>query len=165
MNRNWNILQINTEFDGVFQTKSMVAFKLSKNLQEIVGGHTVKQGNVFKRSLHRQNGKSVPCSLTRPSLCCAQIVNTQAFTSQQTLFKTNMQKSVCHLFNGMYIIQKPNMLENLRYPLIWEQIITEEMSIVRKRFQRAVVLKRMIITYETFEVHSNRTIQRSIKCK
>ena len=118
MNRNWNILQINTEFDGVFQTKSMVAFKLSKNLQEIVGGHTVKQGNVFKRSLHRQNGKSVPCSLTRPSLCCAQIVNTQAFTSQQTLFKTNMQKSVCHLFNGMYIIQKPNMLENPRYQLI-----------------------------------------------
>ena len=84
MNRNWNILQINTEFHGVFQTKPMIAFKLSKNLQEILGDHTVKQGIVFKKSLHRQNEKSVPCSLTRPSLCCAQILNTQTFTSQQT---------------------------------------------------------------------------------
>ena len=36
LNRNWIILQINIEFYGVFQTKSMVAFKLSKNLQEVI---------------------------------------------------------------------------------------------------------------------------------
>ena len=62
----------------------MIVFKLSKILQEIVGGHRVKQENVFKKSLHRQNEKSMPCSLARPSLCCAQILNTQTFTSQQT---------------------------------------------------------------------------------
>ena len=51
VNRNWNILQINTEFHGVFQATPMIAFKHSKNLQEIIGGHTVKQGKVFKKNL------------------------------------------------------------------------------------------------------------------
>ena len=32
VNRNWNILQINTEFHGVFQATPMIAFKRSKNL-------------------------------------------------------------------------------------------------------------------------------------
>ena len=83
MNRNWNILQINTEFHGVFQATPMIAFKRSQNLQEIIGGHTVKQGKVFKKNLARINGKSVPCSLTRPSLCCTQVLNTETFMSQQ----------------------------------------------------------------------------------
>ena len=39
MNRNWNILQINTELQRVFKDTPMIAFKRSKNLQEIVGGH------------------------------------------------------------------------------------------------------------------------------
>ena len=47
VNRNWNILQINTEFHGVFQATLMIAFKRRKNFQEITGSHTVKQGKVF----------------------------------------------------------------------------------------------------------------------
>ena len=42
VNKNWNILQTNTEFHGVFQATPMIAFKRSKNLQEFIGGHTVK---------------------------------------------------------------------------------------------------------------------------
>ena len=84
VNRNWNILQINTEFHGVFQATPMIASKLSKNLQEIIGGHAVKQGKVFKKNLAGTNGKSAPCSSTRPSLCCTQVLNTQRFMSQQT---------------------------------------------------------------------------------
>ena len=45
--RNWNILQINTEFHGVFQATPMIAFKRCQNLQEIIGGHTVKQETSF----------------------------------------------------------------------------------------------------------------------
>ena len=56
------ILQINTQFHAVFQTKPMIAFKCSKNLQEIVGGHSVKQGKVFKKNLCRQNRNSTPWS-------------------------------------------------------------------------------------------------------
>ena len=55
VNRNWNILQINTKFHGVFQATSMIAFKRSKNLQEIIGGYTVKQGKVFTKNLARLN--------------------------------------------------------------------------------------------------------------
>ena len=44
VNRNWNILQIKTKFHGVLQATPMMAFKRSKNLQEVTGGHTVKQG-------------------------------------------------------------------------------------------------------------------------
>ena len=74
VNRNWNILQINTEFHGVFQAEPMIAFKRSKNVQEIIGGHTVKEGEVFEKSLLKRkrkrklNGKSLPCNPTRPSL-------------------------------------------------------------------------------------------------
>ena len=52
VNRNWNIVQIDIEFLGVFQTKPMIAFKriFCKNLQEIFGGYTVKQGKVFKKT-------------------------------------------------------------------------------------------------------------------
>ena len=83
MNRNWNILQINNEFHRVFKDIPMIAFKRSKNLQEITGSHTVKQGKVFKKNLTRLNGNSMHCSSTRPSLCCTQVLNTQTFTSQQ----------------------------------------------------------------------------------
>ena len=76
VNRNWNMLQINTELHKIFQATPMIAFKCSQNLQEIIGGHTVKQGKVFMKNLARINGKSVPCSSTRPSLCCTQVLNT-----------------------------------------------------------------------------------------
>lgn len=48
-----NILQINTEFNGVFPTKPMIAFKYNKNLLEIVGDHVVEEGEVFKKNQHR----------------------------------------------------------------------------------------------------------------
>ena len=90
----------------------MTAFKRSKNLQEIIGGHTVKLRKVFKKSLDKLNGKSMPCSSTRPLLCCTQRVSTQTFKSEQTkrtfnIFHKLTRKSICHLFNGMHIIQNP----------------------------------------------------------
>ena len=64
-------------------------------MQKIIGGHTVKQGKNFEESLHRQNGKSMLCS-TKPLLWCAQIVNTQAFMSQQTKITFNIfHKPTC----------------------------------------------------------------------
>ena len=105
MNRNWNILQINTAFHGVFQVTPMIAFKRSKNLQEIIGGHTVKQ-SFFKKNLARLNRKSVPCSSTRPSLCCTQVLNTQTFMSQQTKKTFNIfHKLTCKSQYVIYLIE------------------------------------------------------------
>ena len=71
VNGNLNIFQINIKFHRVFKASPMISFKRSKNFQEIIGGHTVKQTKL--------NGNSMPCTSTRQSLCC-----TQAFMSQQT---------------------------------------------------------------------------------
>ena len=106
MNRKWNILQINTEFHGGFQATPMIAFKRSQNLQEIIGGHTVKEGKVFKKNLARINGKSVPCSSTRPSLCCTQVLNTQTFMSQQTKRTFNIfHKLTCKSQYVIYLME------------------------------------------------------------
>ena len=74
VNRNWNIFQINTDFHRVFKDTPKIAFKRSKNLQEIIGGHIVKQGKIFKKNLTILNGNSMSCSLTKPSLCCTQVL-------------------------------------------------------------------------------------------
>ena len=62
----------------------MIAFRCSKNLQKIIESHTVQEGKVLEKSLERLNGRIMPCSSTRPSLCCTQIVNAQIFIGRQT---------------------------------------------------------------------------------
>ena len=42
MNRNWNILQVNTGFQKVVQIKPVIAFKRVETPQEIIRSHTVK---------------------------------------------------------------------------------------------------------------------------
>ena len=106
VNKNWNILQINTEFHGVFQATRMIAFKRSKNLQEIIGSHAVKQEIVFKKNLARINRKYVPCSLTRPSLCCTQVLNIKTFMSQQTKRTFNIfHKLTCKSQYVIYLME------------------------------------------------------------
>ena len=80
----WNILQINTDLQPVFQTKPMIAYKRNKNLKEIIGGNTIVNSKVFKRQLKDRNGKCKPCNGNKSSLCCKQVVNTTTFTSNQT---------------------------------------------------------------------------------
>ena len=46
----------------------MIAFKYSKNLNEIIGGHTPKQRKIFKKSLDTLNKKSITCSLMKQCL-------------------------------------------------------------------------------------------------
>ena len=168
VNRNWNILQINTEIHGEFQAISMVAFKRSKylqdiitilmtafkrskNLQEIIGGHTVKQGKVFKKNLARLNGKSVPGSSTRPSLCCTQVLNTQTFMSQQTKITFN----IFHNLNckSQYIIYLMEcILCKIQYVGKSETPFNLRLNDHRKdvhnpkAFQRVIILKYMAIT-------------------
>ena len=48
INKHWNVLQINPKLQESFQNNPLVAFKRNKNLQEIIGGHTVKNGKVFE---------------------------------------------------------------------------------------------------------------------
>ena len=102
----------------------MIAFRRSKNLQKIIESHTVQEGEVLEKRLDRLNGKIMPCSSTRPSLCCTQIVNAQIFIGPQTkrTFKifhklTCKSQYVIYLIGCIYKIQdvgKSKTLYNLK---------------------------------------------------
>ena len=48
--KNWNILQISPTPQKVFDKKPMITYKRNKNLGELIGGHTLQGGKVFKTS-------------------------------------------------------------------------------------------------------------------
>ena len=74
-----NVLQINSGFGEIFQNNPLVPYKRNKNLQEIIGGHTTKNGKVFKSHSKSREEKCDPCNTSKPSLCCKQVINTSTF--------------------------------------------------------------------------------------
>ena len=44
INKYWIVLQINLELRETFQNNPLVAFKINKKLREMIGGHTIKNG-------------------------------------------------------------------------------------------------------------------------
>ena len=62
----------------------IVAYKRNKNLQGIIGRHTIKNGKVFKAHLKSREEKCELCSTSKPSLCCKHVIDTSTFQSYQT---------------------------------------------------------------------------------
>ena len=60
INKHWNVLQINPKLQETFHNNAFVAFKRNKNLQEIIAGHTIKNGKVFKTHSKNRKGKCEP---------------------------------------------------------------------------------------------------------
>ena len=60
INKHWNVLQINLGLEEIFQNNPFVTYKRNKNLQEIIGGHTIKNGKVFKVHSKSTEGKCEP---------------------------------------------------------------------------------------------------------
>ena len=75
-----NVLQINSKLQETFQNNPFGAFKRNKNLQEIIGGHKIKNQTHSKS----RKGKSEPCNTIKPSLCCKQVIDAGTFRSYQT---------------------------------------------------------------------------------
>ena len=69
---------------NISEQSVIVAFKRNKNLQEIIGGHTIKNGKVSKAHSKNRKGKCEPCNTSKPSLCCKQVIDTSTFRSYQT---------------------------------------------------------------------------------
>ena len=84
INKHWNVLQINPWLRETFQNNPFVASKRNRNLQEVIGGHTIKNGKVFKTHSKNRKGKCEPCNASKPLLCCKQIIDTITFRSYQT---------------------------------------------------------------------------------
>ena len=81
INEHWNVLQINPKLQETFQNNPFVAFKRNKNLQGIIGGHTIKNGKVLKAHSKNRKGKRETCDTSKPSLCCKQVIDTSTFRS------------------------------------------------------------------------------------
>ena len=79
--KHWNFLQINLELREIFQNHS--TFKRNKILQEITGGHTIKNGKMFITYSKNRKGKCEPCKTSKPSLCCKQVIDTNTFLNYQ----------------------------------------------------------------------------------
>ena len=84
INKHWNVLQINPGLRETFQNNPIVAFKRNKNLQEIIGGHTIKNGKVFKANSKNRKEKRQSCNKSKSSRCCKQVIDTSTFRSYQT---------------------------------------------------------------------------------
>ena len=84
INKYWNVLQINPKLLEAFHSFPVVVFKRNKNLQEIIGGHMIKNGKIFKTHLENRKGKCEPCNINKPSLCCKQAIDARTFRSYQT---------------------------------------------------------------------------------
>ena len=81
INKHWNVLQINPELHETFKNNLFVAFKRNKNFQEIIGGHTIKNGKVYKAHSKNRKGKCETCNTGKPSLCCKEVIDTSTFQS------------------------------------------------------------------------------------
>ena len=46
--KNWNILQISPTPEKVFDSKPIITYKRNKNLDELIGGHTLQGEKVLK---------------------------------------------------------------------------------------------------------------------
>ena len=68
INRPWNVLKKNPELRETFQSNLFVAFKTNENLQQIIGGHMIKNGKVFKTHLENRKRK---CELCNTNHCYA----------------------------------------------------------------------------------------------
>ena len=93
----------------MFVNKPTIAFKRNKDIQDLTGGHLVKDGKVAKKKLEKRQGKSKICNTTRSALCCLQVVNTNTFKSFQHIPYHYMQKTMdylltkCILCNIQYV--------------------------------------------------------------
>ena len=56
INKHWSVFQINPVLQETFQNNPFVAFKRNKNSQEIIGGHTIKNGKMLiAQSIEKEN--------------------------------------------------------------------------------------------------------------
>ena len=54
------------------------------HLKETAGGHTIKNGKMFKTNLEDRKEKCEPCNTNKPSKCCKLVIETSTFRSYYT---------------------------------------------------------------------------------
>ena len=98
INKHWNFLQINPEMRETVQNNPFVSFKRNKNLHEIIGSHTIKNGRVvFKAHSKSRKRNCELCNTSKPSLWWKQVIGT---TSTFQSYQKQEPYTIFHKFNG-----------------------------------------------------------------
>ena len=78
----YKTLNINQKVSKAFQAKPLVAFRRSRNLQDLIGGNTILNNKVVR--LNWSKGSSSRCNKGYGSKCCKQVMHTTSFKSTKT---------------------------------------------------------------------------------
>ena len=117
INKHWSVLQINPELQETFKNNPFVAFKRKKKLQEIIGGHTIKNGKVYKAYSKNRKGKCETCNTGIYLMECA-LCKDQYVAKAETTFNTRLNNHRKNVNNPKYIpadqhFRKPGYSFNL----------------------------------------------------
>ena len=78
----------------MFVNKPTIAFERNKNIQDLIGGHLIKDQKAAKKKLEKWQAKSKTCNTTRSALWCMQVVNVNTFRSNQTKRVFNIHHTI-----------------------------------------------------------------------
>ena len=82
--KHWHILQANQSCKKTFNTLSIIVFRKSSSLKQIIGTNTIHNNEkLIKTKINHHTGKCVLCNSTR-CLCCQQLISKTRFKSNQT---------------------------------------------------------------------------------
>ena len=84
ISNNWNLLHINQEFKDLFQEPPILAFRMNRNLYDLLVCKNIVDGKLQRLSKKRKIGFSTKCFSKSGNLCCKQVVYTQSFKSSAT---------------------------------------------------------------------------------
>ena len=85
IDKHWNTLNINTQMQNIFKDKPIIAFRRNKNLRDILGQKTLRNGKIIrKQAITNKKGWCRPCNSRNFNLCCQQVRHTNTFQSNKT---------------------------------------------------------------------------------
>ena len=87
MKKHWSILKMNEKLAKTFERDaiiSIISFKRSRKLREIIDGNTIIDRNIKKKE-ENMNGKCRPCNRRKNTMCCRQVKTIISFTSYKNV--------------------------------------------------------------------------------
>ena len=75
---------IDPELKEVFAEPPMMAYRRNRNLKDIIGSNTIRDGTVFRKKTTHKLGMCSPCKSKAGNLCCKHLLETTEFQSNQT---------------------------------------------------------------------------------
>ena len=70
---------------NIFKDKPIIAFRRNKNLRDILGQKTLRNGKIIrKQDITNKKGWCIPCNSRNFNLCCQQVRHTNTFQSNKT---------------------------------------------------------------------------------